>query len=141
MASVEALYGFAYGPLPITEGAGAQAFKKGDLIKFSSGTAVIATSAAIDGIAAKDATGTTGSAISYYPIKFDELYVVKYSTTTAVALVGTLCDFDDLTVGAHTVTTGGTTDTYCVALDPRDAVGATGGRLIVKFMPAATLAS
>lgn len=138
MPSVTSYYGHSYGPLPALEGGSTQAYKAGDLVKFSSGQLIIATAGAIDGIAAQDATGTQATATAYYPIMFDEIYVARYkAAATAQTLVGALVDFV-FDLGAHTLDeSGASTDAYVVALDPRDVVTTTSGRLLFRFMPAA----
>ena len=125
--------------IPAQEGAG-QTFKKSDLLKFTSGQVVIATAGAIDAIAQADASGTTSATIAIEPIEFDQVYMASYkASATAQTLVGALVDFT-FTAGAHTLDeSGATTDALCIALDPRDAVATSGGRLLIMFMPGATV--
>jgi hypothetical protein len=141
MASVSWQSGPSPQVVPAVEGAGTQTFKAGDLVKFSSGTVIVATAGAVDGIARRDATGTTNSVTEIELINLDSVYVCKYkASATSQALVGALLDFT-FTDGAHTLDeSGATTDVYCVALDSRDAVTTSGGRLMVKFMAASGLA-
>ena len=144
MASVEYYSGPLIGPLPAVEGSGAQTFKKGDLVKFSSGTLVVATDGAIDGVAAINAVGTTSSAISYYPVGTDTLWVAKNGSTTAQTDVGLAFQFTTFSAGAQTGVAGtnwSQCDAICVALDPRDAVGTSGGRNVVRFLPVAVKAT
>ena len=118
------------------EGTG-QSYKAGDLVKFSSGQLVIATAGAIDGIARRDASGTASTACEIELINLDSVYVGKYkASATAQTLVGAVSDFT-FTAGGHTLDeSGANTDVYVVALDPRDAVGTSGGRLLFKFLTA-----
>lgn len=144
--SVNVMYGQEYGPLPFLE-ASSQTFKVGDLLQYcltttDQGSMKIASIGRIDGIAAKKATGTAATALSYYPICFDKDYVVPSYTTTAVTNIGTTYSFV-WTAGGQTLAakTTSAASAYCVALDPRDAVGTDGGRLIVRFLIAPTCAS
>jgi hypothetical protein len=136
--------GWVSGPppqvVPALEGSGTQAYKSGDLVKFSSGTIVVATSGAIDGIARRDATGTTNSVTEVELINLDSVYVAKYkASATAQTLVGSIVDFT-FTAGAHTLDeSAASTDAICVALDSRDAVTTSGGRLLIQFMAASGL--
>jgi hypothetical protein len=140
MASVSWISGTPPQVVPAVEGSGTQAYKAGDLVKFSSGTIIVATSGEIDGIARRDATGTTSSVTEVELINLDSVYVCKYkASATAQALVGDILDFT-FTAGGHTLDeSGATTDVVCVALDPRDAVTTSGGRLYVQFMAASGL--
>ena len=125
--------------VPALEGSGTQAYKAGDLVKWSAGTIIVATGGAIDGIARRDATGTTSSVTEIELLNFDSVYVVRKNTTTAQTDIGATFDCT-FTLGAHVFTTGGSgVDCVCVALDPRDAIGTSGGRLYVQFKPGATL--
>jgi hypothetical protein len=132
VASVES---YAVSPQVVTglEGSGSQSFLAGDLVKFSAGYVVVATAGAISGIARKDATGTSKEEIPVELIDPNGLYSCRVAsgTTHAQTLVGTIHDFT-FTIGAH-VLAAGTTDTYIVALDPRDTIGATNGRVLVRF--------
>lgn len=113
-----------------------QSYKKGDLLKFdSNGYVVIATAGVIHAIAKEDATGVTATVTEVELIDFNELYVCYYkSSATAQNIVGQVADFT-FTAGAHTLDeSGATTDTYIVCLDNRDAVGTSGGRVIVRFL-------
>jgi len=139
MASVQ-----RYDPIPgagailnCQEGATAGSFKQGDLVKVdSSGQVVIATAGYIFGIAGKDATGTQATVIPVELIDPTAIYVARSGTTTAQADVGELFDFT-FTAGAHTlVEAGATTDVYVVGLHSGDAVGTSGGRLLVRFLGA-----
>ena len=134
MASVEYYAGPRTGPIRGQEGA-TQTYEAGDLIKLdTNGYVVVATAGAINGIACKDATGTTGAVAEWEPICFDAIYSAKYkASATARALIGDCLDFT-FTIGGHTLDeSGATTDVWCVELDPRDAVGTSGGRLLVRF--------
>jgi len=117
--------------VPAKEGAG-QTYKAGDLVKFSAGYVVIATSNAISGIARKD-WSVSAADTEVELIDPNGIYSVRLGTATthAQTLVGTIMDFT-FTAGAH-VLADGTTDVYVVGTDPRDAVGTSGGRLLVRF--------
>lgn len=134
--------GWVAGPNPIVvpaqEGTG-QSYKAGDLVKWSSGQLVIATSGAIDGIARRDASGTVSTVCEVELINLDSVYVMTYGTTTSQAVIGSTQDIT-FTAGGHTTITGGSgVDGVVVALDSRDAVGASGGRVYFQFKPGATL--
>ena len=124
------------------EGASTQTFDAGDPVKFSAGYVVVATAGAIHGISRTDATGTQSSTIEVELIDPNARYSVRCSTglTHAQTLVGTMADLDFTTPSAM-VLEDGTTDTYIVGLDPRDAVGTTSGRVLVRFMGAVLTAS
>ena len=132
MASIESYEVNAPRTIKGLEG-GTQSFEAGDLVKFSAGYVVIATSNAISGIARRDATGTSGSTIEVELIDPNGVYSARVSdsTTHAQTLVGTIMDFT-FTAGEH-VLADGTTDAYVVGLDPRDAVGADNGRVLFRF--------
>jgi len=110
-------------------------FYAGDPVKFSAGYVVVATAGAIDGISRKNSTGTQSTTIEVELIDPANIYSVRCSTglTHAQTLVDTMVDFQFTTPGSMVVEDG-TTDAYVVALDPRDTVGTTNGRLLVRFM-------
>jgi len=116
------------------EGAGSQSFDAGDPVKFSAGYVVVATAGVMNGLARRDATATQSSTIEVELFDPNAVYSVRCSTglTHAQTLVGTNVDFQFTTPGAM-VMEDGTTDAYVVGLDPRDAVGATNGRLLIRF--------
>ena len=138
MASVES-YSSGYIPQVVTgTEAASQSFKAGDLVHLDTdGKVEIATAGNIDGIARGDASGTTNNLLEIELIDLNELYTCAYKdSATAQTLVGALADFV-FTVGAHTLDdNGATTDAFVVALDPRDTLGTSGGRLIFRFLPA-----
>jgi len=109
-----------------------QTYKAGDLVKFSAGYVVIATSNAISGIARKKWTASEAEC-EVELIDTNAIYSCRLDTGTthAQTLVGTIMDFT-FTAGAH-VLADGTTDVYVVGLDPRDAIGTSGGRVLVRF--------
>ena len=109
-----------------------QTYKAGDLVKFSAGYVVIATSNAISGIVTKD-WSESAAATEVELIDPNAVYSARVSTATthAQTLVGTVMDFT-FTAGAH-VLADGTTDVYAVGVDPRDAAGTTSGRLLIRF--------
>ena len=128
--------------LPCLEASG-QSFKRGDAIKFVSGLATISTDGVVHGIAGQDASGTVNTVLVYYPPSYDNVYVAYNSTTTAQTDVGSYFQIRDFTAGAMTVTasSAGNLDFICVALDPRDAVGTSGGRVLLRFLPPAVEAT
>jgi len=126
----------------VEEGSSSGSFQIGDLVKFdSSGQVVIATAGVIDGIARFNATGTQATKGEVDLIDSSSIFTAAYVSTTGQTLVGDLLDFT-FTAGAHTLSeTSAETDVYCVALDPRDTEGASGGRLYVRFLSALLTAS
>ncbi|MFA5379524.1 MAG: hypothetical protein WC455_27450 [Dehalococcoidia bacterium] len=118
--------------------AASQSFKEGDLVHINSdGLIEIATAGNIDGIARQDASGTTSAAIPIELIELDAIYSAHYkASATAQTLCGILMDFV-FTVGAHTLDDdGASTDAVSLQLDPRDALGTSGGRILFRFLPA-----
>ena len=108
-------------------------FYIGDLVKATDGELVIATAQTILGIARKTATGTASTEIPVELLNINTIYTANYTASaTAETLIGDILDFT-FTAGAHYLSTGGTTDTYCVGLHPRDAVGTSGGRVLFRF--------
>ncbi|HUW46172.1 MAG TPA: hypothetical protein VMW50_10315 [Dehalococcoidia bacterium] len=106
-----------------------------DLVKAdSNGELVIATAGVILGIARSPASGTASTVIPVELPNLNDVYVANYkASATAEALIGDVVDFV-FTVGAHTLDeSSATTDAYVVGLDPRDAVGTSGGRLLFRF--------
>ena len=138
--------GFEYysGPNNIVSAleANSQTFVAGDLLYLNSGAATIATTSQetqIFGVALKNATNvTTGNAaIPILVICPETLFVAQADTTTAVTQVGE--DYGlNYTSGSMSVDIGDTTSTSVriEALDSRDAVGTSGGRVVVRFQPA-----
>ncbi len=117
--------------------AASQSFKEGDLVYFDSdGLVAISTAGEIDGIARKDASGTTSAEIPVELIELDAVYSCAYkASATTQTVVGTLADFT-FTVGAHTLDdSGASTDVYVVGIDPRDDLGTSGGRYLFRFKP------
>lgn len=110
----------------------------GDLVKTNTdGELVIATAGAIRGIARRAAQGVDNTKIPVELISHDNLYVVSNTAAaTTEDLVGEMADFT-FTPGEHYVTTAGTTDVDVIGLDPRDDLGTSGGRLVVRFMATA----
>jgi hypothetical protein len=142
MASFAFYSGNTPDALPCLESSG-QSFKRGDAIKFTSGLAVISTDGATQGYAGQDASGTASTQLVYYPFGYDNIYLAYNSTTTAATDVGSFFQIRDFTAGAMTVTasTNGQSEFLCVALDPRDAVGTSGGRVLLRFLPPAVAAT
>ncbi len=145
MASVE-LYSEGGRPqvLPFPEDATHGTFSAGDLVFIhTNGKVRIAVAdGPISGIARTKYTGTTDSPIDVELLDPHAVYSARYkASATAQTLVGDCLDFV-MTVGAHTLNeTGAGTDVYCVGLDPRDALGVSGGRLLVRFYPVLLTAS
>ena len=137
MASVVAYTGLSSQPVGIQEAAASSAndWYAEDLVKAnSSGALVIATAGVILGVAGAPASGTASTVIPVSLLNINEIYVVRYkASATAEALIGDCLDFT-FTASAHTLNeTGADTDVYCVGLHPSDAVGTSGGRLLVRF--------
>jgi len=139
MASVVAYTGLAPQIVEIQENDSASAndWYAGDLVKADGdGELVIATTNVILGIALKAATGTDNTEIPVQLINPNEIYVMKYATTTAETEIGDSRGIT-FTAGAHVVATDsgtpGALDVYVVGLHPDDAVGTDGGRLLVRF--------
>jgi len=138
MASIEARNPAHQSRVVTAQEGVSQTYKAGDLLKFdSNGYVVIATAGAIHAIAKEDATGVTATVTEVEMLDFNELYVAYYkSSATAQNLVGQIADFT-FTVGAHTLSeSGGANDVVIFALDNRDALGTSGGRLLVRFRTA-----
>ena len=112
-----------------------QTYKAGDLVMFNAGYVIIATAGAISGIARKD-WSVSGATCEVELIDPNAVYSVRTAAalTHAQTLVGTKRDFT-FTAGAHVLANeSGTTDTYVVALDPRDEIGTSTGRVLVRFL-------
>lgn len=121
------------------EGTTGQTFKAGDPLKTNAGKWIIASAGALKGIARGDATGVENTALEVELINPNAVYSVRYQDeATAQALVGDVLDFVyPGTAGDYRLDEdGATTDVYCVALDSRDAVTTSGGRLLVRFLGA-----
>jgi len=99
------------------------AFYAGDLVKLdANGFLVIATTAAILGIAQIQSPGNTTTEVPVDVIFPDgSLFAARLgSGTCAVTDYGEICDFT-FTVGAHTIATNGTNDSVCIR--NLDAIG------------------
>lgn len=121
------------------EGSGAQSYKAGDLLKFSSGKVVIATAGAIHAIALEDATGTTSTNTMVELIDQDTVYVTPYHTdaTALATCMHVIHDFVFTAGGHYLEESGATTDCYVVGtLDPW---GTASGKLLWKIKPGATI--
>lgn len=116
------------------------AFAKNDLVYLDDSTGQIdvcgADPALILGVALQTASGTAGTSIPVLVIRPGDLFIMRCSTTTAQAYVGDRYGIVT-TTGALTVdVTDATNERVCVmGLDERDAVGTSGGRMIVSFIP------
>lgn len=137
MASVELIAGnpiVVYGVEHATDGA----WQIGDLLKIgSNGKWQLGTTGLFYGIARTNANGAENTVHEIELISFKNVYSVRYSAATSVALIGDGIDFTFTTVGAQPCGIGGAdADGYIVALDTRDPVGTVGGRVWVKFLTA-----
>lgn len=137
MASVE-LYSEVNAPqvVKMPEDATPGSFAIGDLVKVhTNGKVRMADAGHITGIARRGYTGTENTPIEVELIDPANIYSSRYkASATAQTLVGDILDYT-FTAGAHTLDEGSaTTDVYCVGLDPRDAEGTSGGRLLVRFL-------
>jgi len=136
MASVERVDGGEPQVLTFPEHATDGSFEVGDLVKIATnGKVQIATAGAISGIARTKYTGTENSDIDVELIDLNGIYSARYkASATAQSLAGDCLDFT-FTAGAHTLDeSSADTDVYCVGLDPRDALGTSGGRLLIRFL-------
>jgi hypothetical protein len=125
----------------IGEGAATQTFKDGDVIAIGTGGQIedATNDAAWHGIARLDATGTQATAIPIeIPIPYHSVYSVYLKTgrTHAVALIGSIVDFETAAGADSWNDNGAATDAMVLNLDPRDAVGTDMGRLLVVFLTA-----
>ena len=137
MASVVAYTGLAPQIVEIETDAATDAFKVGDLVTTSGGELDIASSGAILGIAHRASlTAEDDRKIPVELINPNEIYVIKYHTTTAETIIGEARAIT-FTVGEHVVAADsgspGSLDVYIVGLHPDDAEGDNGGRLLVRF--------
>jgi len=135
MASVELYSETVPQVLTFPEHATSGSFSAGDLVKIATnGKVQIATDGVITGIARRGYSGTENTVQEVELIDPNAIYSARYkASATAQSLAGDCLDFT-FTVGGHTLNeTSATTDVYCVGLDPRDAVGTSGGRLLVRF--------
>lgn len=130
--------GLGVQPMYYPEHATSGSFVKGDPVDLAGGkVAYITADSKIFGIALADYSGTEDTLVPVERIFPDVDYVMVCDTTTAVAYVGE--DYGlNIAAGATTVNVGETSTVSVVVqgLDPRDAVGTDGGRLIVRFKPA-----
>lgn len=109
-----------------------QTYLAGDPVRLSAGYVIVATAGNISGIAKKD-WALSESECEVELIDPNAVYSVRCGTLThAQTLVGTIADFIFTTPGEMTLEAG-TTDVYIVGLDPRDAIGTTYGRVLVRF--------
>jgi hypothetical protein len=118
------------------EGASAGSFKRGDLVYTdSSGQVELGAAGKILGFALADASGTQGTEIPVMLVNAWDIYAIPLNTTTAQTNVGTQGDLT-YTAGAQYVTVGtGVKEVAIVGLHPADAVGTSGGRVLVRFQP------
>lgn len=137
MASVEPYTGLAPQTILCQEGATSGSFTKGDLVKTdSSGQVVLGTAGKIFGIAENGYTGTQGTVVPVTLINYNEIYsIANKAAATNQNLVGIVADMV-YTAGAQNVDTAANTykEVEVVGFDPRDAIGTSGGRLLVRFI-------
>jgi hypothetical protein len=116
----------------------ASAFAKGDLVQLVAGyvdLAAAGTSTNILGIALRAYGNHVDTEIPVLVLRPGDMFVARYSTTTTAALPGTSLDIT-FTTAAGYISTGTTyKQANVVMLDPRDATGATYGRLICAIVP------
>jgi hypothetical protein len=107
----------------------------GELVKLSSGVLTIASAGAIWGVAEK--TAVASATIPVHLIFPGQLWEVAYSTTTAATLVGTGHEITFTTTGQCVNSTTSNPDVMIVEVSSKDAVGTSGGRIIVNFVHSA----
>lgn len=122
-------------------GGSANEWYAGDLVKLEQtyGGLVIATTGHILGIALKTAPGNATDNIPVDILTGDNSeFTIKSNTTTALTMHGQANDIT-FTAGAHVATANTTSGVDCVTvgIDARQAVGTSGGKLIVTFLPGA----
>ena len=122
----------------VQEGGSTQTFVEGDLVKYSSGQAVIATDGTVNiGVAAMPASGTQATDLAIYEINPEQIWSVyaDSATTPLVSHLGGDYDFGSFTTNTtYLDLTGAGTDAIVVGLDSRD-VPAAGTRVLVRFRP------
>ena len=119
--------------------AASQSFKKGDLIYLVAGAVtIIAADSKIAGVALQDASGVTGTIIMFHAIHPDQLWIAQLDTTTAQAYEGEDYGLNYGTAGSMAVDIGDTSTVAVVInqLDPAQAVGKDGGKVILRFKAA-----
>ncbi len=112
-------------------------FKTNDLVTVhaTTGDLVIASAAHIGGIALQNAPGDVTTDVLVDVISADDSeFVMAYGSTTAVTNRGKNCDVTFTTQTISCVDGSGSGDFVIVDLDGRDAVGASGGRVIGRFL-------
>ena len=122
-------------------GASANEFQPGDLVRLdSSGELILAAAGHILGICDKAASTTDSTLIPVDVLGHDDEISIPCNTTTAENTLGGKGTLT-VTTGAQTVTSdvSSGTDFWIIDFDTVDAVGADGGRLICKVLPAALL--
>jgi hypothetical protein len=123
----------------VQEGGSSQSFVEGDLVKYSSGQAVIATDGTVNiGVAAQSASGTQATELAIYEINPEQIWSVYADSATTPAVgthVGGDYDFASFTTNTTYLNlTAAGTDAIVVGLDPRDTPAA-GTRVLVRFRP------
>jgi hypothetical protein len=116
------------------EGATSGSFGNNDLVYTNSaGQVILSTTNKIMGIAHKGYTGTQGTEIPVELVNGWDLYSIPYATTTSQAIVGIYNDLTHTHDAQVAATAGSAKEVFIVGLDPRDALGTDGGRLLCRF--------
>jgi hypothetical protein len=111
---------------------------QGDLVKIDgNGLVALASTGVIGGIMkSKDPSSTTTKVLVDVILTDNSEFVIPYkASTTAQTIVG---DYAAITFTSNTLSVDDSSDGDVIIqrLDPRDAVGTTSGRVIVRFKPA-----
>lgn len=134
-----------FNPGPVVKGyeGSTQAFYAGDPVYMTNtGQWIVATDGKIDGIARKNASGTSNTVLEVELLSADAIYSIPYTASaTAVTLIGDAVGLSVTTQGGtYVYDTDSTKEFKVVGLDPRDSTGTSGGRLYVQILPAYLLA-
>lgn len=117
--------------------AATQSWKKGAFLINSSGSLAQAAAdpTAVRGIALKDATGTTGKSVEYWPIKAGKLYAIVFDGTIAQSdIYSNVGTAKDATTGYWSAVAAETEDILTIqALAPGWAIGDTKPYVLVTF--------
>ena len=121
------------GPVIVKEAPSAATgtYAAGEVVGLTSGACVIGANGNCAGVSLQAAV--TGGTTKFLVITPENEWIMSYASTTAATQVGVdyLLTY---TTGSQVVSATTTTPTVTVQeLDKRDAVGASGGRLIVRF--------
>lgn len=117
--------------------AASQTYKKGSPLINSSGSLATAAAdpTAMRGIAMKDATGTTGARVEYWPLRAGALYEMTFDGTIAQSdIYSNVGIAKDATTGYWSAVAAETEDTVTIqALAPGWAIGDVKPRVLVTF--------